>query len=199
MPANWVQPVVLKGETVVLRPMTIDDVDALWEAGQFPELWTWTLISHMPDRAAMEAYVRKALTTAESGAELPFVTVEQATGRVIGSTRYLEVSDPDKTLEIGWTWITPEFQRSRVNTEAKFLMLRHAFETLGAMRVQLKTDERNLKSQTAIARIGAKREGTLRKHRLTAAGHQRSTVYFSILDDEWPEVKLNLEAMLRRE
>ena len=125
-----------------------------------------------------------------------FATIERSSGRAIGSTRFMNIDRANRRVEIGSTWIAPAWQRTPVNTEAKYLMLRHAFEVWGCIRVELKTDALNQKSRTAILRIGAKEEGTLRRHLLTWTGRVRDTVYFSILDNEWPEVKLQLESRI---
>jgi RimJ/RimL family protein N-acetyltransferase len=127
---------------------------------------------------------------------LPFAIVEKATGRAIGSTRYGNIDRTHHRVEIGWTWVAREWQRTAMNTEAKYLLLRHAFETLGCMRVELKTDSLNERSRAAILRIGAREEGTFRNHMITASGRIRHTVYFSIIDSEWPAVKVHLEARL---
>jgi N-acetyltransferase len=183
------------GRTVRLEPMTIDHLPGLIEAGLYPELWQWipTPVT-TPDE--MRGYVETALDEARRGMSIPFVIIDRATDRVIGSTRYANISTADRRLEIGWTWITPTFQRTAANTETKLLLLTHAFETLGCIRIELKTDALNVKSRKAILRIGAKEEGTLRKHRITASGRVRDTVYFSIIDTEWPGVKAGLMARL---
>ena len=134
--------------------------------------------------------------TAQTGAEVPFVIRTQATGQVIGSTRYLDIRRPHRALEIGWTWLGTSFQRTEANTEAKFLLLQHAFEGLGAIRVQLKTDERNIRSQRAIERIGASREGVHRKQMVLWDGFVRNAVFYSITDDEWPLVKSRFQKRL---
>jgi RimJ/RimL family protein N-acetyltransferase len=144
----------------------------------------------------MRRYVETALDEQRRGVSLPFATLLKANGQVIGSTRYGNVSLENHRVEIGWTWIGRAWQRSAVNTEAKYLMLRHAFETLGCKRVELKTDALNERSRNAILRIGAKQEGIFRRHLLTDTGRMRDTVYFSILDDEWPAVRARLEARL---
>jgi RimJ/RimL family protein N-acetyltransferase len=141
------------------------------------------------DLAAMEAHIASALEGRATGASIPFAQIARAEGRAVGATRYLNISRSDLGLEIGWTWIGKRWQRTAINTEAKFLLLCHAFEDLGAARVQLKTDARNLQSQAAIARLGAVREGVLRKYQRTRNGFIRDTVMFSIVADEWPEVK----------
>ena len=183
------------GRTVRLEPITIDHLPGLIEAGLYPELWQWipTPVT-TPDE--MRAYVETALDEARRGVSIPFVIIDRPTNRVIGSTRYANISTADRHLEIGWTWITPAFQRTAANTETKLLLLTHAFETLGCIRVELKTDALNVKSRNAILRIGAKEEGTFRKHRITASGRVRDTVYFSIIDTEWPAVKAGLMARI---
>ena len=132
------------------------------------------------------------------GTALPFATVDRKSGRAIGSTRFGNIVPEHKRIEIGWTWISPQFQRSAVNTEAKFLMLRYAFERLGCNRVELKTNSLNMRSRNAILRIGAKEEGTLRSHMINPDGTLRDTVYYSILAPEWPDVRARLEARLAR-
>jgi RimJ/RimL family protein N-acetyltransferase len=146
----------------------------------------------------MRAFIEGALELQRSGSALPFATIHSASGRPIGSTRFGNIVPEHKRVEIGWTWITPPFQRTAVNTEAKYLMLRYAFEELGCNRVELKTDALNARSRAAILRIGAKEEGTLRSHMVNADGTLRDTVYFSVIAPEWPQVAENLLAKLRR-
>lgn len=189
------EPVVLEGAHVRLVPMAAEHVPALWEAGSDPELWRFTLAQiHSEDD--MRRYVEAALRLRDQGTALPFVTTEAATGRVIGSTRLGNADAWSRRVEIGWTWIAAPWQRSPINTEAKYLMLRHAFEALGCIRVELKTSSLNQKSRRAIARIGAREEGILRKHAVSEAGVIRDTVYFGIVDDEWPDVRARLLAMM---
>ena len=190
-------PVTLEGRHVRLVPLTVEHVPALWEVGNDDDIWRWTL-SHPQSEADMRRYVAAALATRAAGGGLPFATLEAGTGRVIGSTRYHSWEPPHPRVEIGYTWISPAWQRTPVNTEAKFLMLRHAFETLTLARVELRTDALNTRSRAAIARIGGVEEGILRRHMLTDSGRIRDTVYFSILDDEWPRVKARLEENLAR-
>jgi RimJ/RimL family protein N-acetyltransferase len=140
--------------------------------------------------------IDKAFEEQQRGESIVFATVERSSGRSIGSTRFMNIDRTNRRVEIGSTWISPAWQRTAVNTEAKYLMLRHAFEVWNCMRVELKTDALNQKSRNAILRIGAKEEGTLRRHLLTHTGRVRDTVYFSILDSEWPEVKAKLEARI---
>lgn len=190
-------PVTLEGRHVRLVPLTVEHVPALWEAGNDPDLWQWTM-SHPQSERDMRRYVEAALARQAAGGALPFATLEAATGRVIGSTRYHNWEPPHPRVEIGYTFVSRPWQRTPANTEAKYLMLRHAFETLGLVRVELRTNALNARSRAAIARIGGVEEGTLRRHMVSEAGIIRDTVYFSILDDEWPRVKLRLEEMLSR-
>lgn len=190
-------PVMLEGRSVRLKPLSLDHLPGLCEVGLDEDLWR-VGISRVSTPAEMRAYVETALRAQAEGTALPFATMDVASGRVIGSTRFANASHADRRVEIGWTWLGREWQRTRANTEAKFLMLRHAFETLGCLRVELKTDALNERSRRAIARIGAKEEGTLRKHMVTESGRVRDTVYFSVTDDEWPEVRTRLEEMLAR-
>lgn len=189
------EPVILEGRHVRLVPMAAEHVPELWEAGRDPELWRLT-VSQIASEEDMRRYVDAALRAQAAGTALPFVTTEAATGRVVGSTRLANIEAWNRKGEIGWTWIAAPWQRTAINTEAKYLMLRHAFETLGMVRVELKTDALNERSRRAILRIGAREEGILRKHQVTEAGRIRDTVYFSVTDDEWPSVRARLEEML---
>jgi N-acetyltransferase len=190
-----IEPHVLEGTHVRLEPLTIGHLDALTAIGLDPDLWRWTLArNHTPDD--MRQYVETALAERQAGQSLPFATVERSSGRVVGSTRFAAIERMHRRVEIGWTWIARPWQRTAVNTEAKYLMLRHAFETWRCLRVELKTNSKNERSRRAILRIGATEEGTLRKHQLNADGTSRDSVYFSITDDEWPSVKRRLEAMM---
>lgn len=190
-------PVTLEGRHVRLVPLTVEHVPALWEAGNDDDLWRWTM-SHPRSEADMRRYVDAALAKQAAGGALPFATLEAETGRVIGSTRYHNWEPPHPRVEIGYTFVSRPWQRTPANTEAKYLMLRHAFETLKLVRVELRTNALNARSRAAIARIGGVEEGTLRRHMLSDAGVLRDTVYFSILDDEWPQAKLRLEEKLAR-
>ncbi|MEO5815817.1 MAG: GNAT family protein [Gemmatimonadaceae bacterium] len=191
-------PVTLEGTVVRMEPLTLAHVPALSEVGLDPSLWALTTISVKSD-ADMRAYVEEALAEQKAGTALPFATVEQASGRVIGSSRFGNYVAAHKRVEIGWTWIAPAWQRTAVNTDAKLLMLTHAFETLGCRRVELKTSSRNAKSRAAMLRIGCAEEGTLRQHMINADGSSRDSVYFSIVDGEWPAVKERLNDMLHRQ
>lgn len=190
-----VAPVTLEGRYVRLEPLTQAHVEALAAVGLDPDLWRWIPVP-VRTREEMAAYVETALREQASGTALPFVQVEKTSGRVIGSTRYGNIERVHHRLEIGWTWVVRDWQRTSINTEAKYLLLRHAFETLGCLRVELKTDSRNERSRAAILRIGAREEGTFRNHMITESGRIRHTVYFSIIDAEWPQVKSRLESRL---
>jgi N-acetyltransferase len=191
-----VQPVTLEGRHVRLEPLAIRHHADLCAVGLDEELWRW-IPNQVRTEADMRAYVETALRAQTEGSALPFATVDRGSGRAIGSTRFGNIDRANCRLEIGWTWIGRAWQRTALNTEAKYLMLRHAFEALGAMRVELKTDSLNARSRRAILRLGAVEEGTLRKHMITESGRIRHTAYFSIVDDEWPSVKARLEGMLR--
>jgi RimJ/RimL family protein N-acetyltransferase len=188
-------PITLTGRYVRLEPLGLDHIDALWLAGNHPELWRY-YSSPMLCRDDMQRYVEVALQQQSEGKALPLVQVHSATGEVVGSTRYGNIDVPNDKLEIGWTWLTPSYQRTGINTEAKFLLLAHAFEALGCIRVELKADATNLKSRAAMERIGATFEGTLRRHMRRGDGTQRDTVYYSVISDEWPEVKSGLRSLL---
>lgn len=195
---TWAQPVILTGKYVRLEPMTKDHTTALAEIGVGQNFWDFMLYGNMNTAEDMRYWVSDILARAENGTDLPFVAVHLASGRVAGATRYLNIMPKDRGLEIGGTWYGPEFQRTAVNTECKYLLLRHAFETLGCIRVQLKTDLRNERSQRAIERIGAIREGVLRNHMILPDGRYRHSVFYSILETEWPQVRERLEKMLER-
>jgi RimJ/RimL family protein N-acetyltransferase len=193
-----VKPVMLHGKHVRLEPMTEAHIPALAEIGVGQPFWDFMVYGRMETADDMRGWVHDVLSRAEKGTDLPFVAIHLASDRVAGATRYLNIMPQDRGLEIGGTWYGPEFQRTGVNTECKYLLLQHAFETLGCIRVQLKTDLRNERSQKAIERIGAKKEGVLRNHMILPDGHIRHSVIYSILDTEWPEVKKSLEEMMRR-
>jgi RimJ/RimL family protein N-acetyltransferase len=188
-------PVTLEGRHARLEPLAKAHLAGLAEVGLEEELWRW-IPTAVRTREEMAAYIETALSEQERGVSLPFAIVEKATGRAIGSTRYANIDRTHHRVEIGWTWVAREWQRTAINTEAKYLLLKHAFESLGCMRVELKTDSLNEKSRAAILRIGAKEEGIFRNHMITASGRIRHTVYFSIIDSEWPAVKARLAAKL---
>ncbi len=191
------RPVTLAGRCVRLEPLTAahaPDLFALLTAD--PSLWRWWRVPPPASVQEMEALIAADLAAQERGTVVVFAQVESGTGRPVGGTSYLNIGRPDRGLEIGSTWLARPWQRTGVNTEAKYLLLRHAFEDLGAVRVQLKTDLRNLQSQAAIERLGAVREGVLRKHMRVRDGFIRDTVLYSVVEAEWPAVKRRLEAMM---
>ncbi len=191
---NIVLPLTLEGSSVRLQPIRREHAELFWEVANnnLEDIFRWIPYS-MKTRKDFERLLEKAFGEQERGESVVFATVEPATGRVIGSTRFMNIDHANRRVEIGSTWIAPAWQRTAVNTEAKYLMLRHAFEVWGCVRVELKTDALNEKSRRAILRIGAKEEGTLRRHVITWTGRIRDSIYFSILDSEWPLVKANLE------
>ena len=191
-----VEPVILQGRHVRLEPLTSEHAAGLAEVGLDEDLWKW-IPTPVCTPEEMSAYVQTALQDQAAGTALPFALIEKSSGRAVGSTRYANIERVHHRLEIGWTWVARPWQRTAINTEAKYLLLRHAFETLKCMRVELKTDSLNERSRAAILRIGATQEGIFRNHMMTATGRIRHTVYFSIVDSEWPEVKARLEARLR--
>ncbi len=191
-----VKPVTLIGRAVRLEPLRREHGERLYQAAQDPAIWPYMSYNPSVSFTAMQEWITEALEAQERGQQVPFVIVHLANEAIIGSTRYLTIVPKDQGLEIGWTWLAREARRTSVNTECKYLLLRHAFEMLGAIRVQLKTDSRNLVSQRAIERLGASKEGVLRNHMIMPDGHYRHSVYYSILDTEWPTVKANLEAKM---
>lgn len=178
-------PVTLEGTRVRLIPMTRDHVDAMWKAANFPEIWEHTGTSPIKSLDDMKRYVELAMTERDDGHALPFVTTDPVTDEVIGATRFANISVQDHRIEIGWTWLRPDRQRTGVNGEAKSLMLQHAFDELGALRVEIKTDVRNTRSRAAIERIGGMYEGIHRQHMVVREGRVRDTVYYSITDIDW--------------
>ena len=194
--AIQVEPVTLEGRRVRRVPLSIGlHRQGLLQVMLDPDLWRWT-IAQIETEADLDRYLATALHEQSEERSLPFVTIDRVSGRVAGSTRYGNIERVHRRVEIGWTTVGLEFQRSYVNTEAKYLMLRHAFETWGCIRVELKTNALNQKSRNAMLRIGCTEEGTLRRHSINERGVARDTVYFSILDHEWPGVKARLERMM---
>jgi RimJ/RimL family protein N-acetyltransferase len=193
------QPVTLTGTTIRLEPLALKHAPDLLQAAGEKSIWAYMPLSGFPDLRAVEDWIRGSLAAQAAGTDLPFAIVLANTNVAVGSTRYLDIRRAHRGLEIGWTWLAPGVQRTGVNTEAKYLLMKHAFEDLGAVRVQLKTDARNIRSQRAIERIGAVLEGAHRRHMVTWDGHIRDTVYYSVLDTEWPDVKRKLESMLARQ
>jgi N-acetyltransferase len=192
-----ISPVILEGRVVRLEPLSMAHHAPLCEVGLDEGLWQWN-----PERVTtpdgMRKYIQSALDAQAAGTALPFVTMDRASGRAIGSTRYLNIDRANRRVEIGATWLGLEWQRTEANTEAKYLMMRHAFEAWNCIRVELKTDSLNERSRRAILRIGAREEGTLRNHMVTWSGRLRHTVYYSVIDSEWPQVKGRLESSLMR-
>jgi N-acetyltransferase len=198
-PLEIVVPVTLEGSVVRLEPIRRQHAELFWDVAKndLDDIFRW-IPYEMKTREDFQTLIDKALAEQERGESVVFATVERTSGQTIGSTRFMNIDRANRRVEIGSTWIASPWQRTAVNTEAKYLMLRHAFEVWGCMRVELKTDALNQKSRNAILRTGAKEEGTLRRHTLTWTGRVRDTVYFSILDNEWPEVKERLVAMFTR-
>ncbi len=192
------RPVILEGTHARLEPLAPAHADGFHAAGGDPEIWRYLPRGPFRDVDDVRGWIAEALSAAAEGREVPFAIVARGPGCVAGSTRYLDIRPADRALEIGSTWIGAPWQRTALNTECKYLLLRHAFEDLGAVRVQLKTDARNLRSQAAIERLGALREGTLRKHMVVRDGYVRDSVFFSVTDHDWPGVKARLEAFLAR-
>ena len=195
----FADPVTSEGRHVRLEPMTPERADAiaraLGAAAADGNMWE-SRVTAIPQPDGMRAYVDQALAELDRGVSLPFVTIDRASGGAVGSTRFMNIEAPHRRLEIGTTWIGKSFQRTAINTEAKYLMLRHAFETLRCIAVDLRTHEKNLQSRTAIERLGAKLDGILRNHRILPDGSLRNTASYSIIDAEWPEVRARLEVRL---
>ena len=191
-----VTPVTLSGRHVRLEPLTLAHTEPMFMAAADQALWRWTL-TQIASPEDMRKYVDAALDAQRAGTALPFATLDAATGEVIGSTRFGNIDMSNRRVEIGWTWLRRDRQRTACNTEAKYLMLGHAFDVLGCIRVELKTDALNQQSRAAILRIGAVEEGILRAHMITASGRIRDSAMYSILDREWPAVRERLEARLR--
>jgi RimJ/RimL family protein N-acetyltransferase len=189
------EPVTLEGRLVRLEPMSPAHLDGLSKVAFDPSLWVWTL-ARPTDRAGLEAWMSTAISNREAGTELPFVTIDRATGEPIGSSRYLNIVPEHRRLEVGWTWVALARQRSGTNREAKLLMIEHAIERLGCHRVEFKTDSRNEKSRAALLGIGAIFEGIFRNHMVMPDGPLRHSAYYSVIDDEWPEVKARLVASI---
>lgn len=192
-----VEPVRLAGQHVVLEPICEAHSDGLFSIGQEKADWAYMPTPAFSVREDAQKWVRQALELRDSGTHVTFVLLHAGSGEIMGSTRYLNIRPRDRGLEIGYTWLGKAHQRTRTNTEAKYLLLQHAFETLGTHRVELKTDLRNSRSQKAIERIGAQREGVLRRHMVTQGGYVRDSVMFSITDLDWPQAKTRLQTMLK--
>ncbi len=190
---TWVEPVILEGTRVRLEPLRRDHLADLKLVAFDAPLWQWTIMGPQ-DEAGLERWLETALANAEAGAERPFATIDLASGRAVGSSRYMSIAPEHRRLEIGWTWIGSAFQRTGANREAKLLQLTHAFETLGANRVEFKTHARNERSRNALAGMGATFEGIFRQHMIMPDGSLRDSAWFSVIADEWPAVKARLQA-----
>ena len=188
-------PITLEGRHVRLEPLERHHADALLEVALDPRIWEFTT-SILRNAEEVRKYIETALDWQRTGTALPFVTMDRATHQVIGSTRFENIHVANRRVEIGWSWLNPRWWRTPINTEAKYLMLRHAFEQWKCIRVEFKAAASNQRSRTAILRLGAKEEGILRRHMIRSDGSSNDSVYFSILDDEWPEVKRRLEQRL---
>ena len=191
-----IKPVVLSGRVVRLEPLSVAHVPDLYQFGKDESIWEYMRYGQIRTQQDMAVWVDELLSAQSAGTDLPFAVIYQDLNQAIGSTRYLDIQPQNRSLEIGGTWYGTAYQRTAVNTECKYMLLRHAFEVLGCARVQFKTDVRNLRSQKALERIGARQEGVLREHMVLPDGLLRSSVYYSILQGEWPEVKINLEGKL---
>ncbi len=196
--AAWSAPVTLDGVRVRMEPLSLErHFEGLCEIGLDPDLWRWTT-NRVQTRDELRGYLETALREQAEGRSLPFASVDKPSGRIAGSTRFGNIDRHNRHVEIGWTWVGRPFQRSYVNTEAKYLMLRHAFETLGCVRVELKTNVLNRRSRDAMLRIGCVEEGVFRRYQRNDDGTWRDTVFYSLLDSEWPALKAKLEGVLAR-
>jgi RimJ/RimL family protein N-acetyltransferase len=195
--AAWTTP-VLEGELVRLEPLGLQHEDGLWDASRDERTWRWLSIVQPQTRAELRAYLDEALANAAAGTEMPFATIRRDGGRVLGSTRFLALRPEHRSVEIGWTWLTPEAWGTGINVEAKLLMLEHAFQTFGCLRVELKTDALNDRSRGAMEALPAQFEGVHRKAMLVRGGQRRDSAWYSVLDEEWPAVRENLLRRLGR-
>lgn len=188
---------VLERSQVRLELLTMDHTDDLLKHGMLdPAIWDYLPFNAWEKRSDAESFIENALQEQRAGSRIPFAIIDLESGEAIGSSSYGSIREPHRSVEVGWTWVSPRFQRTAVNTTCKWLLLRHAFEEMKCIRVELKTDHRNSKSQNAIARIGAKKEGVFRNHMILPDGFIRDSVYYSIIDSEWPDVKAHLENLL---
>ena len=194
-PAELAVP--LQGERVALEPLAPEHAEGLWEAAQAEEIWAW-LTALNESRERFDRWLEMSLAATREGREGVFAVRELAGGELVGSSRFMAVRPADRVVEIGWTWFDPRVWRSGVNTETKLLQMTHAFETLGCVRVELKTDARNERSRAAMAALPAQFEGVLRNHMIVPEIGQRDSAYYSVIESEWPEVRANLERRLAR-
>lgn len=193
---RWVSSVTLEGTIVRLEPLSMTHLDDLTEVALDARIWQWT-IARPTDRAGLGAWLESALATAAMGTEMPFATVDRASGKAVGSTRFMSIVPEHRRLEIGWTWLGRAFQLSGANREAKLLQLAHAFDVLGANRVEFKTDSLNEPARRALLGIGSTFEGIFRNHMVMPGGRLRHSAYYSVTVEEWPEVRARLEAAIR--
>lgn len=190
--------IVLVNDIVTLRTMELTDIDAIFEAGNFSEIWTHLVVT-IQSRADAARFVEQSLINKDLGKEHPFVIIDNKTNRVIGGTKLMNPDPYHNTIEIGFSWLSPAYWRSPINSNCKFLLMQYCFEELHLNRIQIKADERNERSRNAIARLGATQEGILRNHMVRKDGTPRNTVIFSVIRPEWPMVKLHLEQLANRE
>ena len=193
--ARRIDPVTLEGRRVRLEPLALDHVPGLAEVALDPAIWRWT-IARPTTVAELRTWAESAIAGRDAGSEFPFATIDVATGRPIGSSRFMNIALEHRRVEIGWTWVAPAWQRKGANQEAKYLQLRHAFEQLGANRVEFKTDSLNEKANPALLSIGATFEGTFRNHMIMPGGRLRHSNFYSVTVEEWPDRKAKLEARL---
>lgn len=191
-------PITLSTSKVTLCPLTLEHLEEFFSVGSFPEIWTWSLPDKCTSIETTKKWIEYSSKMAEKGLHVPFAIIDNDSGKFVGSTRYCSINSEDKGLEIGFTFITPAFQRTYINTHAKYCLLKHAFENLNAIRVEFKTHENNKKSRNAIARLGAKYEGILRNQRILPDGNYRNTAIFSIIEEEWLTVKESLQAKMEQ-
>lgn len=196
-PPPWVRPVTLEGRLVRLEPLATSHLDDLATVGLDPAIWTWTL-ARPADRDGLQRWLETALANAAAGTEVPFATIDVASGRAVGSTRFLSIVPEHRRLEIGWTWIGTAFWRTGTNREAKLLQLAHAFDDLGANRVEFKTDARNERSRAALLGIGATFEGIFRNHIIMPSGPLRHSAWYSVVAEDWPAVRARLTTLADR-
>lgn len=190
------QPIVLSSNKVRLEPLSIDHADGLFQAGQDENIWLYLPCPVQEKVDETKAWINDAFREQDKKTQVAFTIFDAEKNLIIGSTRFLDIQRNDKNLEIGWTWLSTKIHGTSINPECKLLLMQHAFETLGAVRVQLKCDERNLRSQRAMEKLGFIREGVLRRSRLCWDGHIRNTVYYSVLDNEWPNVKETIQSFI---
>lgn len=193
---RWVEPVTLEGHIVRLEPLSLDHLDDLARVAFEGDLWRWTVVQPT-DVDGLRAWIEASLATTASGSEMAFATIDLASGRAVGSTRFMSIVPEHKRLEIGWTWVGLQHQRTGANREAKLLQMTHAFEALGANRVEFKTDSLNEKANPGLLGIGATFEGTFRNHMIMPGGRLRHSNYYSVTVEEWPDVRARLQAKIR--